>query len=265
MKPVLAAGVAIFRRDLQIYLSYRTQAITQFASVILGLSLFYYLSRLLQIQTFESPDSYFAFVVVGLVILSVTQSTLVLSQALRSELVAGTFERILLSPFGPVRGAFSMAIFPMVLALFTGFWTLVAAAAIFGLDMHWPTVVFAVPVGIVAALAFSSIAMMIAAIVIVFKQAPGVNMIITLIALVSGFYFPTTLLPDWIEWVSEVQPFTPAVELMRHFLVDMPIADPVWFALIKLLGFVVVLVPLSILFLARCIALGQRRGTIIEY
>jgi ABC-2 type transport system permease protein len=265
MRPAVAAAGAIFRRDLHIYLSYRTQALTQFFSVLFSLALFYYISRLLRIATFESSDAYFAYVVVGLVILSVTQSTLVLSQALRAELVAGTFERILLSPFGPVPGALAMVVFPMCLALFTGFWTLAVAALIFGLHLHWATVALAVPVGLTAALSFSAIAMIVASVVVVFKQAPGTAMIISLIALVSGFYFPIELLPPWIRWVSEVQPFTPAVELMRHFLVGLPTRDPVWVGVVKLVGFVAVLMPLSTWLLALGIRVGQRRGSIIEY
>jgi ABC-type uncharacterized transport system permease subunit len=265
MRESLTAATAIFRRDLHVFLSYRAQAFSQLFSVLFSLALFYYISRLLHVQTFESPDSYFAFVVVGLVILSVTQSTLVLSGTLRGELVAGTFERMLLSPFGPVPSALSMVLFPMTLAMVTGFWTLFFATAIFGLDLHWATVGLAIPAGIISALSFSSIALGIAAIVVVFKQAPGANAVIALISLVAGFYFPIALLPGWIQWVSEVQPFTPSVELMRHFLVGLPIADPMWVYAAKLFGFVIVLLPFSTWLLARGIAMGQRRGTIIEY
>ncbi len=158
-----------------------------------------------------------------------------------------------------------MLIFPMTLSMFTGFWTLVVASTIFGLKLHWATVALAVPVGIVAALSFSAIAMIIAALVLVFKQAPGVNAVISVIALVSGFYFPVSLLPGWIHWVAEVQPFTPAVDLMRHFLVGLPTTDPVWTYIVKLVGFVAILLPISVWLLARGIARGQRQGTIIEY
>lgn len=265
MRPMLAAAAAIFQRDLRLYLTYRTQAVMQFVAVLFSLALFYYLSRLLRVSTFSSPDAYFAFVVVGLVILSVSQSTLVLSQAMRGELVAGTFERILLSPFGGVRGALSMAVFPMTLSLLTGAWTLLLAALIFGLHLHWATVALAVPVGIMAALCFSAIAMFIAALVVVFKQAPGVSSILGLLALLAGFYFPVNLLPGWIQWAADVQPFTPAVDLMRHFLVGLPTTHPLWLSIGKLVGFVAILIPISTWILAKGIAAGQRRGTIIEY
>ena len=44
---------------------------------------------MLSVRSFESRQDYFAFVVVGLVILAVLQSTLVLSATVRAELVAG--------------------------------------------------------------------------------------------------------------------------------------------------------------------------------
>ncbi len=265
MRDYFEASMAIFRRDLLIFFSYRTLVFSQAVSSIFSIALFYYLSRLLTVQTFQSSDDYFSYVVVGLVILAVIQSTLALSTAVRGELVAGTFERVLLSPFGPVRGALSMMIFPVVQALILGAWTLVVASIFFGLDLHWATVPLALPVGVLAALSFGTIALLVAAVVIVFKQAPGIGMIIAGIALVSGFYFPTELLPGWIEWVSEVQPFTPAVNLLRYVLVDLPLTEPVWASLLKLVGFTAVLLPLATWALARGIEVAQRKGTIIEY
>ena len=42
-----------------------------------------------------------------------------------------------------------------------------------------------------------------------------------------------------------MQPFTPAVELLRHYLVGTPMEDPAWVNVAKLVGFAVVLVPPS--------------------
>lgn len=265
MSAQLAAALAIFRRDLRIFLSYRTMAYSQAFSAVASLGMFYYVSRLLRVSTFSSSSSYFSFVVVGLVILAVVQSTLVLSTSVRGELLAGTFERVLLSPFGAVRGALSMMIFPTVHAIVMGTWTLVVATVVFGLGLHWATVPLALPVGILAALAFSAVALLIAALVVVFKQAPGVGMVIVGITFISGLYFPTGLLPVWIRWTSAVQPFTPAVNLLRHLLVGLPMSTSPWLALLKLVAFTAVLFPLGAWVFSRGVAMGQRRGTIIEY
>lgn len=265
MSRQLSAAAAIFRRDARIVLSYRALAFSQLFSAVFSVALFYYVSRLLSVRSFGSREDYFAFVVVGLVILAVLQSTLVLSATVRAELVAGTFERVLLSPFGAVRAALSMMIFPIVQAIVLGAWTLLLAALAFDLPLRWSTLPLALPVAVLAALAFSAIALMVTAAVIVFKQAPGLGVLVAGVTLVSGFYFPTELLPTWIRWVSEVQPFTPAVNLLRHLLVGLPIAAPAWVYLAKLAGFLVVLMPLATWALARGLELSQRRGTIVEY
>lgn len=265
MRAQLRAATAIFHRDLQVFLSYRTAAVSLFFSGLFSIALFYYISRLVGVRGFETKQDYFAFVVVGLVILAVLQSTLVLSAALRGELIAGTFERVILSPFGPVRAVLSMMIFPIVQALFLGAWTLAVAAIFFGLDLQWATLPLALPAAILAALSFSALALAVTAAVILFKQAPGLGVLLAGITLVSGLYFPAQLLPAWIRWTAEVQPFTPAVDLLRSLLVGLPVSHPAWVYAARLAGFAVVLLPLATWALARAIEIGQRRGTIIEY
>ena len=97
------AFMAVMRRDLHVYLSYRTRLVSQVMTALFSLTLFYYLSRLVHVSGFSTPARYFGFVVVGLALLSVVYSCFSIPEYIRQELVAGTFERLLLSPFGPVR------------------------------------------------------------------------------------------------------------------------------------------------------------------
>ena len=83
--------------------------------------------------------------------------------------------------------------------------------------------------------------------------------------IIAGLYFPVALLPDWVEWTSEVQPFTPSVDLLRNLIVGTPLADSAWLDLLKLVGFATVLLPASAWLLSRAVRAGQRRGTILEY
>jgi ABC-2 type transport system permease protein len=262
-----AAAVGIARRDLAIYLSYRVRFLTTVLSGFFSLVLFYYISRLVTIGTFDSPDEYFAFAVIGLVIMEVLGSTLsLLPVNLRSELLAGTFERIVLSPFGPVAGVFSMTLFPFALSLAIGTMTLVVAAAAFGMDIQWSTAGFAVPVALLGALAFAPFALLLAASALTIKQAGmGAGFVVTGITLIGGFLFPVELLPDWIEWTSEVQPFTPALESLRYLLVGRPMEGELWVALLKVGLFAVVLLPVAFAVLRAAVQFAQRRGTIIEY
>lgn len=263
----LGAGMAIVRRDFKLALSYRLRFFTQLLSGFFSLTLFYYLSRLVQVEVFESPDAYYAFVVVGLVILQVLNSTLATPPgAMRQELVAGTFERMVLSPFGPVGGAISMLIFPFLYALIMAIAMLGFASLAFGLEVQWTTVPLVVPIAVLGALSFAPFGILMLAMVLVVKQvAAGTTWIIAGISLIAGLYFPVSLLPDWVEWMSEVQPFTPTVELMRHLLVGTPLIDPAWLNLARMVGFAAVLLPGAIWVLRKAIRKSRRKGTIIEY
>jgi ABC-2 type transport system permease protein len=123
-----------------------------------------------------------------------------------------------------------------------------------------------VPIGLLGAVAFAPFGLLMAAAVVLFKQTnAGATFFITGVTLLAGVYFPVALLPDWIEWASSVQPFTPAVDLLRHVLVGTRLRDPAWVELAKLVGFTAVLMPLSLAALRGALSRSRRKGTIIEY
>lgn len=263
----LGGALAVAKRDLMIFISYRTIFLSQIFQAVFAVTLFYYVSRLLRVGTFGSADEYFAFVVVGLVVLRVLIATVdQLPRAIRQELVAGTFERMLVSPLGAIGGVVGMMLFPFLSSVVVGAMMVLFATAAFGLPLEWHTAALSLPVALLATLAFAPLALLVGAAVLAVKQATGATpAIIALLTLVGGFYFPVTILPDWIEWTSEVQPITPALELMRHLLVGTPLTDPAWLQVLKLAGFWVVLSLLSYPVLRAALEWSQRRGTIIEY
>jgi ABC-type multidrug transport system permease subunit len=265
LRPQLAAAAGIFRRDLTVYVSYRWRLGTQYIGVLFSLAVFYYISRLVRVAEFPSPDTYFSYAAVGVIIVQVLQSTLDVPGSVRQELVAGTFERMAVSPFGPVASILALFLFPMASAVLTMLVTLVLSAIVFGVDASWSTVPLAIPVAIVGAIALGAIALLFAAMVVRFKQAPGTAYVLAAISLVAGFYFPPSLLPWWLRWGSDVQPFTPAVDLLRHLLVGQALTESAWADVGKLVGFSVVLLPIGIAGLSLAIDRGRRQGTLTEY
>jgi hypothetical protein len=65
--------------------------------------------------------------------------------------------------------------------------------------------------------------------------------------------------------MSEVQPFTPATDLLRHLLIGAPLTHPAAVELLKLVVFSVVLLPAGLLLLRGAIRYGQHTGTVAEY
>jgi ABC-2 type transport system permease protein len=267
MSVYVAAAFAVVRRDFTLMASYRFRFLTQLLSAFFGLTLFYYISRLVHVGGGISSDEYYAFAVTGLMTLQVINSTLTTpSMTLRQELVGGTFERFAISPFGPVAGIVSMMLFPLLFTLAIVTLMLAFAGIVFGLELQWATVPLSIPLGALAALAFAPFGVLVVAGVMLAKQAAAsTNWIVAGISLVGGLYFPVALLPSWIQWMSDVQPFTPAVDLMRYVLLGMDVKGSAWLDLLKLVAFAVILLPISVVALQRAVQTSCRRGTIIEY
>ena len=243
------AFVAVLRRDLAIFMSYRTRVFSQAMSALFSLALFYYVSRLVHVSGFGSPDRYYAFVVVGLALLGVIYACFTTPALVRQELVAGTLERLVLSPFGAVRAIIAMTIFPLLYAALLATLSLGLACAVFGLKLHWSSVPLAVPVTALALFAFLPFGLLFAG----------------CLSLLGGLYFPIALLPHWLQVAGKLQPFTPATEAFRHLLVNTPTSEPLALSLLKLALFAASLLPISIFALSAAVRLGQRRATITEY
>lgn len=197
--------------------------------------------------------------------MAVLTSALNTSQVVRAELMAGNFERILISPLGPVGGVVAVAAFPIVYATLFAALMLTLAAGVFGVPVHPVGIPPALGVAMLGALAFAAIGLFFVAALFAYKSAMGVTWVIAALGILGGVYFPITLVPGWIRWVSEVQPFTPAVDLLRHLLVNTPSIQPVWLELLKLAGFTAVLMPASAAALWFAVNVSRRRGTIMEY
>jgi ABC-2 type transport system permease protein len=264
----LASAVgAVVERDFRVFLTYRFTLVSTVLQTLFAVTLFYYLSRLVSLGGFRSPDDYFAFAVVGVALIQLLSATLgVLPSVLRQELVAGTFERIVLSPLGPVGGIAAMMLFPLVQSFFSLTMTVGFAALAFGMPIHWDTVWLTIPIALLMVLAFAPVGMLMGAAVVATKQGvTGANMVVALLSLVGGFYFPVALLPDWIEWASQVQPFTPALDLFRHAVVATPLHESAWLGVAKLLGSAIVLGGLAFVAMTAAVRRSRRLGTIIEY
>jgi ABC-2 type transport system permease protein len=263
----LGAAAAVCKRDFILFATYRLRLITTFTTTAVSLTLFYYISRLVSSGHIGSPDRYYAFVVIGMVILGVLTSTLATPAAtLRQELLTGTFERMVLSPFGPVRCVMSLLLFPLALAFTTALVSLTYASLVFGLHVHWSTAAAGIPVALLGAVAFAPFGLFMTAALVVLKQTrAGAMFVVTVLTVVSGVYFPVVLLPHWIQWLSEAQPFTPAVDLLRNLLVGTPLRESAALSVVKLIAFPGVLLPVAIWALNAAVGLARRRGTIIEY
>ena len=259
------AMLATIKRDAVIFASYRFRFVGQTIAMLFTLTMFFYISKLVRPGAVGSHGDYYAFAVVGIVIMAVLTSALSTSQVVRMELMQGNFERMLISPLGPVGGVVAVAAFPILYSMLFAGAMLTLAVGIFGIPVHAAGIPAALGVAVVAAVAFACIGLLFVAALLAFKSATGATWVIAGLSLLGGAYFPVKLFPGWLRWTSDVQPFTPSVDLLRHLLVGTKTVQPVWIELMKLGAFTAALIPLSIGVLWLAVGWSRRRGTITEY
>ena len=261
----LGAVLATMKRDALIFISYRLRVLSQAVAMLFSLTIFYYLGKLIPAGAIGPHGKYFAFAVVGIVTTAVLTSALGSAQIVRMELMQGNFERILISPLGPVWGVVAVVAFPIAYSTIFAGAMLALASPVFGVPLRVGGVVPALGVGLLGALCLACIGLLFVAALIAFKSALGATWVIAGLSLLGGAYFPLRLFPGWIRWTSDVQPYTPTVDLLRHLLVGTRPMQAIWLELLKLVGFGVVLMPASVAVLWLAVKVSRRRGTIMEF
>ena len=168
---------------------------------------------------------------VGIVTTAVLTSALGSVQIVRMELMQGNFERILISPMGPVWGVVAVAAFPIAYSTVFAGVMLALASLLFGVPLLVAGIAPALGVGILGALCLACIGLLFVGALIAFKSSLGATWVIAGLTLLGGAYFPLRLFPGWIRWTSDVQPYTPTVDLLRHLLIGTRPVEAVWIEL----------------------------------
>jgi ABC-2 type transport system permease protein len=270
VRPSNASWLAAFlRRDWNIARSYRLQFVLDLATIPLSLALFFFLSRLVDTSGLptegDMQQGYFAFAAVGIAVLRMVQMALTsFSVKLRNEQTTGTFEALLASPVTPSVVVLGSAAFEILRATAIGCVTL-GVALLFGVRFNVsPTSVVGVLLGLPALIAtFAAVGVAVAACAVIFKQITALlGLIATGLALLTGVYFPTNVLPGPLEVIAEALPLTWGIDVLRAALLQGELAGT---RLGMLVGFAVVALPVSLWLFRVSIDHARRRGTLTQF
>lgn len=217
---------AFLRRDFMNAASYRLAFISDFASILFYVIIFFFVGKIFTdlgaTLLGRYGGGYFPFVIVGLALQSLVGAGMGgFMQVISGEQYLGTLEPILgrrgaggafkiLSAAAAARYVYSSG---RIVVYF------VVAALVFGLPIQWQGMPIAVASALLAALAYFGLGMLAAAYTLAFKQGNPVSFIYgQLGALLAGVYFPLEVLPQWLRGASAAFPLTYALELSRNAL-----------------------------------------------
>jgi ABC-2 type transport system permease protein len=267
---VLGVLAAFVRRDAASELSYRLPFALDLASTALSLALFFYLGRFIDRTGLTGEvgvgTNYFSFLITGLLLLTVAGTALgAFAGRVREDQVTGTFEALLAAPISPsviIAGSGAYAVLRQAAELVV---SVALAVIVFGVrpQLGWEAAVV-VLVALPAFLVFFAAAgIAIAALTVVVKKVTAVLGLVTSgLALLGGVYYPVSVLPQPLEAVAQVIPFTWGAEVVRAGLFEGELRTG------RLIGLVVaaaVALPVSLWLFDRAIARAKRSGTLAQY
>jgi ABC-2 type transport system permease protein len=270
--PVEAGKVGAFlRRDFLIAWSYRMSFVSDVAGLILMVTVFAFVSKLVDPTKLPSYGghraTYMEFVVVGLALGAFIQLGLHrVSVAIRNEHMLGTLESLLMTPTTSATLQLGSIVYDVVyIPIRTAIFIAIAAFA-FGLDFELSGIVKAAAILVVFVPFVWGLGVVSAAGVLTFKRGAGLlGFGGTILVLASGAYFPVTLLPGWVAATASVNPVAVAIDGMREALIGGAGWSDVAPALLFLVPMAILSLALGVVAFSAALARERRNGTLGLY
>jgi ABC-2 type transport system permease protein len=135
-------------------------------------------------------------------------------------------------------------------------------AAFFGLDMPNANFVSALVILAVASVSFIGIGMMTAVLPLISPEKGTQLGFIAqgLMLVISGVYYPVSVLPTWMEWLSKISPATYALRGIRYAILEGAGVGVLWSEIWPLIVIGVVSIPLGLWIFQRGERYAKRHG-----
>jgi ABC-2 type transport system permease protein len=250
--------------------SYRLNMVLSLASLVVALVPVFFIARALDPLMAESVASqggdYFAFLLLGMIVFSLLMSAVhTLPGALRGGIGNGTFEAMLATPTAV----------PVLLTGLMGYgvlWTglrsllLLLGGVALGMPLAVHQLLPALLIVGLLLLAYSAFGLMAAASILAFRTAgPIPNIVLVVSALLGGVYYPTQVIPTWIQSLSDVVPLTYGLRALRRTLLEGVPLHAVAGDVAILAAFAAVLLAAGGWAFARALRYSRRNGTLAHY
>lgn len=262
--PVVAA---VIRRDYDVARSYRLPFVLDLFYGVINLVVFFFISRTFgDASTSElagAPD-YFAFAAVGIALtIVIGAASSGLAARIREEQLTGTLEALVAQPLTTAEIALGLAGFPFLFAIVRAAFYILVAAVLLGLDLGGTDWVGFAAVLLVAGIALSVLGILFGAVVLVIKRGEVLAGMITFgMGLVSGAFFPVSVLPGWLEPLGAVLPTRFAFDGLR----DAIFRGEGWGGdVLALTVFAALAFPLAFLAFREALRYAQRTGSLGQY
>lgn len=269
LQPLRAVG-ALVRASWRGNITYRLKTALSLFALLASVVPIYFLADALQPTMADvirgEGGQYFGFLVVGLVTFSFMGAAVNrLPGVVSSGIGNGTLEALFSTPPS----------FPVLLAGLSGYgfaWTalrsllFLAAAWLLGANLGWSHAPEAALVLALIVLAHLPFGILGAASVLAFRtSSPLGKVVMTVSGLLGGVYYPTRVIPSWIEPASDFLPVTYGLRALRGLVLEGRSLGAVSADVAALAGFAAGLLAVSLVGFRAAYRYARRSGTLSQY
>lgn len=269
MTPSLHQVWAFLKRDYVLASASPLAYAWQVAGIVLVAPLLHYVGRLVPSSSHLEPfgGNYFAFVVLGLAVFGfLSAATTSVGTAVRQEQTIGTLEAIMAAPLSLISLVLGAVLWPLVVACTSMLLYLIIARLAFGADFAAANFLSGATLLALAVPSAIALSVLGAALVLVFRHPdPITSVFIGVSAVLAGVFYPTTVLPPALQRLAEFFPWTHALRALRLAVLQGYGLGALRKELLVLLGFAVILVPVSIAVFRRALQYAKVSGTLPTY
>ena len=216
---------AYIKKSLSVQLSYRFAFFLSIVETAASLLTFYFIDKLFGFQIAphlaQYGVNYFSYALVSIAFAGFIGSTFwTISGQISLEQAAGTLEALLVTPTKPETLIISMAIWNLLYASIEFIIYIILGIFLFHIDFSNANILSVIVITILSIISFNSIGVISASFIIVLKKGDPISWLVNMgIELLGGVYFPVTVLPKWLQYISYLFPVTyvvNSVELAVH-------------------------------------------------
>lgn len=262
--------VALFRASALTAASYRLSMLMSIAGLVTATIPVYFVANALQptmASTISSQSgNYFAFVLTGIFLSAfLVTATSQFAGMIGNGIATGTLEAMLSTSTRIPTLMLGLLSYSLSWQVVRG-GVLLLAGTLLGAKLIWGHMLLGSVIVALTILAYLSFGILAAGMVLIFRTSgPITPIVLTLSAFLGGVYYPTHVIPSWIQKISDFIPLTYGLRALRRSVLNAEPFSAVLPDIVTLVSFVLLLMAVSTGFFVLAFQHARRAGTLTHY
>lgn len=262
--------VALFRASALTAASYRLSLVLSIVGLIAAMIPVYFVATALQptmASTIgEQGGNYFAFILTGIFLSAfLVPATTQFANLIANGIATGTLEAMLSTSTRVPTLMFGLLSYSLSWQVVRG-GVLLLVGTLLGAKVLWGHMLFGSVIVALTILAYLSVGILAAALVLLFRTSgPITPIVLALSTFLGGVYYPTHVIPSWIQKISAFIPLTYGLRALRRTLLNAEPFSAYLPDVLILVGFVISLLGASSALFVFAFQHARRAGTLTHY